>query len=1373
MADAVSEVLPPDMPAELLALRQQFVQRLPGRLDDIHQLTLRLITASGDASEIHTLHRMVHSLTGTAGTFGLPALSIAARELESRLTQFVQKDTVPSGEDWSAIRAGVERLRCPEKSSRDAARLPLASRADLRSGPKADTGSGGGPSPLIHLVQDDPEQAGKLAAQMRDAGYRVCVFDGLEALRVAHARDGARGDGRPDAVVLDTADTQGRSERAALMNELGLGKRAAIPLITTLVRDDLASRLSAARAGVNRTLTRPLQAACVVEALDGITGRQAQQSWRVLMVDDDSVLLEAHASMLRAAGMEVQTLSDPMKTLDMVRAFDPDVLLLDVYMPDAGGPEIAAALRAREAHLHLPILFLSAETDMTQQLLALNLGGDDFLIKPVQPEHLVAAVTARARRARQNIAVQRRLETTLYEREREHLALNQHAIVSIGDGTGRITYVNDMFCHVTGYQRDELVGNSHRLVKSDVHPTGYVRSIWDEITEGRVWQGELCSRCKDGALHWSETTITPFLDAQGNVYQYVVIQTDTSHIKAAKEFLRKQGDMQRTISEVAARLMSATASQARDAINLGLKDCAVQLGADRAFLFGFSKDGERMGHVYTWCAPGHAPPGDAMTDESLDKTPWMRERFLREGMVVVPDVKHLPSEASDDRRLLENRKVGALLVAPLHLNGQLAGFISFSAEQAQPDWSETQVQLLKVLSEVLGSAMARRRAEVALRESEARLNFLVSSSPVTIYTCAARPPYAPTYVSPNVTRLLGFQPDEFLSHPNFWADHVHPEDLALVLRELPELFQRGEHHHEYRLLMRDGHYRWIHSELRLVRSASGRSAEIIGYWMDITERKRIEQELFEFNHELERRVDEQTLSVIESERIAQATLDALSSRVLILDEYGFILAANRAWNLSRPVCATTGKPLEEGANYLACMEQDGVAMGKATGPILAGIRAVIEGRKNEFFHEYADASASEPRWFVCRVEPFPGDGAVRVVVSHEDITQSKLAERQQMRSQRLESLGTLAGGVAHDLNNALAPVLMGMELLKADYPQESKVLGMVQSSAQRGADMVRQLLTFAKGADGERVKVQPERLVRELESLMKGSFPKSIVIKAACDPKLAPVIGDVTQLHQILLNLCVNARDAMPNGGELALTATMEALDAIQARSIQGAEPGRYVVLRVADTGTGIPPEVLERIFDPFFTTKSPDKGTGLGLSTVLGIIRSHGGFVQVDSTPGEGAAFSVYLPPAQDARESVVSELLELPPTSFHGQGERILFVDDEGPVREIATKVLERLTFTPLVATDGADALILAAEHKAELRAIVTDLHMPHMDGLVFVRALRRFLPDIPVVLASGRVDETAADEFRKLGVVVRLDKPFTEDQLAQALRVALAGH
>jgi len=392
----------------------------------------------------------------------------------------------------------------------------------------------------------------------------------------------------------------------------------------------------------------------------------------------------------------------------------------------------------------------------------------------------------------------------------------------------------------------------------------------------------------------------------------------------------------------------------------------------------------------------------------------------------------------------------------------------------------------------------------------------------------------------------------------------------------------------------------------------------------------------------------------------------------------------------------------------------------------------------------------------------------RVVGVAEDITDRQKNERLAHRSQRLEAIGTLAGGVAHDLNNALAPIMMGVELLRMRYPAESQILNMFQTSAKRGADMVRQLLTFAKGAEGERVSLNPKHLVKEMENMIKGSFPKNIQLVVKCDPKLPTVRGEATQLHQVLLNLCVNARDAMPHGGTITLEAQCLEVDAIFDSSLPDVKPGQYVSLQVRDTGFGILPEILDRIFDPFFTTKGPDKGTGLGLSTVMGIVKGHGGFLQVHTQPGAGSTFIVYLP--ADGPKSD-TELLAKAETEFHGCGETILFVDDETTVRDVARAVMRRLNFKPLTATDGTDGLIQASEHRTDLRAIITDLQMPHMDGLAFVRALRRMLPDIPVMVSSGRLEEHEREQFKTLGVIALLDKPFTEVQLAEALKNLLS--
>lgn len=506
-------------------------------------------------------------------------------------------------------------------------------------------------------------------------------------------------------------------------------------------------------------------------------------------------------------------------------------------------------------------------------------------------------------------------------------------------------------------------------------------------------------------------------------------------------------------------------------------------------------------------------------------------------------------------------------------------------------------------------------------------------------------------------------------------------------------------------------------------------------------------------------ITERKLSEENNARLATAVEQA-AEVVIITDLSGTILYVNPAFE------KTTGYTRQEAIGQNPRLLKSGKHDAEFYRQMWSSL-ARGEVWHGHFINQRKDGTLCEEEATISPIRNLEGKTTSYVAVKR-DVTEQLQHERLARRSQRLESLGTLAGGIAHDLNNALAPIMMGVELIKMQYPEESEIIEMFQTSAKRGADMVRQLLTFAKGAEGERVAIQPNHLVKELHNMMKGSFPKNIQLVVKGDPKLPLVLGDATQLHQILLNLCVNARDAMPHGGTLTLEAESQQVDAVYASTIPDAKPGHFVVLRVRDTGTGIPPEIMDRIFDPFFTTKGPDQGTGLGLSTTLGIVKGHGGFLQVYSRPDQGTTFTVYLPAVRPGSDT---ELVAKAAVEFRGQGETILFVDDEPSIRDVARAVLRRLNFTPLTAPDGTEGLIQVAEHRTELRAVITDLHMPHMDGLEFVRTLRRMLPTIPVLVASGRMEDTVVREFEALGVTSRLDKPFTEIQLAEALENLLA--
>ena len=395
------------------------------------------------------------------------------------------------------------------------------------------------------------------------------------------------------------------------------------------------------------------------------------------------------------------------------------------------------------------------------------------------------------------------------------------------------------------------------------------------------------------------------------------------------------------------------------------------------------------------------------------------------------------------------------------------------------------------------------------------------------------------------------------------------------------------------------------------------------------------------------------------------------------------------------------------------------------------------------------------------------DQGVRFVL---DLTEQKKLEHQFLRAQRMESIGTLAGGIAHDLNNILAPIMMAVQILKLSVPNEQakKILETIEISSKRGADIVRQVLSFARGVEGERLEIQPKHLLKDMEAIIKDTFPKNIRWEVSIAGDSWTVVGDPTQLHQILLNLCVNARDAMPDGGTMTLAVENIVLDAQYATMNIEAKAGQYVVVSVTDTGTGIPPGILDKIFDPFFTTKEVGKGTGLGLSTVMAIVKSHGGFVNVYSEPGKGTCFKVYLPAIETVApvKKNTGSLTTLP----RGRGELILIVDDETSILTITTQTLEAFGYRTITAHDGAEAVAIYAQQKESIAVVLTDMAMPIMDGPATIRALIRIKPQVRIIAATGLRTEGSEAKATENGIRYFLAKPYTAATLLKTLRMVL---
>jgi PAS domain S-box-containing protein len=399
------------------------------------------------------------------------------------------------------------------------------------------------------------------------------------------------------------------------------------------------------------------------------------------------------------------------------------------------------------------------------------------------------------------------------------------------------------------------------------------------------------------------------------------------------------------------------------------------------------------------------------------------------------------------------------------------------------------------------------------------------------------------------------------------------------------------------------------------------------------------------------------------------------------------------------------------------------------------------------------------------------DGESVAFVTIRDITERKELERQFIRTQRMESIGMLAGGIAHDLNNVLMPILLGSSMLSRLSLDEraARTIVNMERSAKRGADLVRQLLTFARGTASPWTAVDLRAVVADIQPIVRSTFPKNITMTVALEEELHAVTGDATQLLQIVLNLCVNARDSMPGGGRITIAARNAAVTENLARAKHVA-PGRYVALEVADEGSGMAPEVLARIFDPFFTTKEIGKGTGLGLFTVRDIVRSHGGFTDIFSDVGRGTAFRVFLPahegPASDALPEPTPD--DLP----RGNGERILVVDDEISIISVAKETLEAFGYEVLTAEDGAQAIAHYARHRSEIALVVTDMMMPIVDGAALTAALVRMNPDVLVIATSGTSSGDWQIRAERAGAKHLLTKPYTAALLLRTVGEILAG-
>ncbi len=648
----------------------------------------------------------------------------------------------------------------------------------------------------------------------------------------------------------------------------------------------------------------------------------------------------------------------------------------------------------------------------------------------------------------------------------------------------------------------------------------------------------------------------------------------------------------------------------------------------------------------------------------------------------------------------------------------------------------------------------RRRAEREQRDAELHVDLALRGGSLGLWDWDI--PSGRLAVNDRWLTMLGL--DRASSPPSIelWNSLVHPDDMPRLRQLFDEVIQNPagvEFEAEIRARHRDGRDVWIVDCGQVVeRAADGSPVRVVGTHMDITERRRGEARL-------RRLVESDAQGVL----FWNAQDDITDANGAFLAMIGYsrdeLVAGVITWRLITP---------PEFAN------RDDAALQEAR---TTGICASYE---NEFLRR--DGSRVPVLICAAAFEDDPSSGVAFVV----DLTDRKLAERQLIRGQRMQSLGTLTSGIAHDMNNMLNPIVSSIELLKAGSrsADELEVIDILATSATRGKELVKQILTFSRGGVGPRVRMQVVDTLNDLQKTIRDTFPHSVEFLLSVAPGVGAITADPTQIHQVFLNLCLNARDAMPQGGTLSMDVTEVTVPSTPRGQLADLAAGAYVRVAVTDTGSGMRPETIEQIFDPFFTTKGVGEGTGLGLSTVRGIVVSHGGYVTVDSRLGHGTTFAVYLPAAAphtanaaphtaNAEQHTANDEQRSKAPLPHGTGETILVVDDEMAVRTVTRRMLERFGYHVLVAGNGADALAIYAERRADIRLVMTDLAMPGMNGLVLARALQDQMAPVPIVVSSGFLAHDEMDKIealRSTGTIAVVQKPYSAIELLTVLQSLL---
>ncbi len=1378
--------------SELARLRAEFVAHLPMRLDELRHLLLDPDLSCRQGKEGENLDRMLDGIVGSAAIFDLSGVAEAARSLALSFITMDDRQALPPGKvDLQALEEGLVRLDAAVRSALTTTAPTLMPPVGYFPPSQAS---------LVYLIEDDPEQAYPLMELLQAAGYSVQRFSEPETVTRVMSNDQA-----PAVVILDMHFAQGNTVMMEAIETLRSGASGNTPLVLLTLDDDIRKRLAAYRAGASRCLVKPVSPDRLLRVIEQVTVREEPVSYRVLLIDDDLNRLSFHTELLQNAGMEVCTESSPLAVLDTLRQFQPEVVVLEVAMQEVGGAELASLLHEDEENASLPILFLSDRSESLHELFAYNPDWDGLLVQPVEPLQFCSAVLSRARRSREASRTRLSLNRALYEKEREHLALDHHAIVSIADVTGKIIYVNDLFCAISGYRREELLGQNHRIIKSGAHSPEFYQVMWRTISDGNVWRGDVCNRSKCGENYWVESTIVPFKDAAGKPYQYVSIRTDITHVKRLEQ---------------EANISAERLRRSQIFANIGTWDWNIQTGD----LFW----SERIAPLFGYLA------GDLETTY---------ENFLN---AVHPQDRNLVVKAvgncieKGDEYNIEHR-----IVWP---DGQVR-WVQEKGDVVR-DAAGNPLHMLGVVMDIHD----RRMAEDSRHESEQKFRNLFELSPVGI----ALNDMEGNFLEANQALLdaIGYSEEEYrlLSYWQLTPDKYFANEQE-QLAKLASTGRYGPYEKEY--IHKDGHRVPVLLSGSLVEDPFG-NKRIWSIVQDISERKRSENALEDSRRRL---LEAQQLA-----HIGNWEADLVSGEVqwsdIIYDIFGLDKASVEPsvalfWQAIHPadlgLVEESRKQAEESGRLdvmhrivrpdgtlryvhelatskydetgrmiglvgtvqditeLKQAEQDlilfrrifesseqGIGVTDATGHLLYSNKAhdIIHGYSHEeilgkhfamFFPQESLAWAvDEIMGAINQGKGWKGllpvlkpdgtqlmtnanvgfvaadDGSPQYLFNimsdhtEEQHRQQQLAEAKEAAERASQAKSTFLSSMSHELRTPMNAILGFAQILEYDEALDEDQLDSVQEIIKAGhhlLELINEVLDLAKIESG-RIDLSLEpvdvtEVFTECFSLIEPVAQQYGVQLIQGDIAGYIVRADRTRLKQVLLNLLSNAIKYNRENGKVILE-----VDAVNEDELR---------LTVMDTGRGVAEDRQEQLFEPFNRLDaegSEIEGTGIGLSITRNLVEMMGGTIGIESEPGVGSRFQVILPRgtiAFNGAHDEESSALHHHDESGSGKTHTVLYIEDNPANLKLVSQILAKRKYVNLVTAHEPElGLEMAAAHRPDL--ILLDINMPRMDGyqILNIMSSDERLKTIPVVAITANAMPRDIERGKAAGFTDYLTKP-----------------